>query len=98
MISHHGSSGIQMNEMLENAQELTWDAENKIDSLFQYPYDGIKNEEDFRSKYHLSDGSQEMMNWKTCMRTHLVEGDASYWTQTSSVFFLRRSGKDSTIT
>ncbi|MCD9645818.1 hypothetical protein HAX54_035074, partial [Datura stramonium] len=45
MISHQSSAGIQMNEMLENAQELTWDAENKIDSLIQYHYDGIKNEE-----------------------------------------------------
>ncbi|KAF3629031.1 Transcription factor MYB32 [Capsicum annuum] len=48
MIRHHSSAGIhQMNEMLENSQELTWDADNKIDSLFEYPYDGIKNEEDF---------------------------------------------------
>ncbi|CAN4100500.1 unnamed protein product [Withania somnifera] len=47
MIRHHSSAGIQMNEMLENSQELTWDADNKMDSLFQYPYDGLKNEEDF---------------------------------------------------
>ncbi|KAK6787747.1 hypothetical protein RDI58_016272 [Solanum bulbocastanum] len=41
MISHYSSVGIQMNEMLE------WDADNKIDSLVQYPYIGIKNEESF---------------------------------------------------
>ncbi|CAN4099278.1 unnamed protein product [Withania somnifera] len=52
MIRHHSSAGIQMNEMLENSQELTWDAaDNRIDSLFQYPYDGTTNEEDL-SKYN----------------------------------------------
>ncbi|XP_059299997.1 transcription factor MYB86-like isoform X1 [Lycium ferocissimum] len=58
MISHNSSAGIQMNEMLEGAQELKWDAENKIDSLFQYPYDGIKNEEDFSNNNPLSSLSQ----------------------------------------
>ncbi|KAJ8538316.1 hypothetical protein K7X08_014856 [Anisodus acutangulus] len=50
------------------------------------------------SKYHLSDGSQEMMNWKTCMRTHLVEGDAELLDSTSSVSLADAGGKDSTIT
>lgn len=40
MISHYSSAGNQMSEMLE------WN-DNKIDSLFQYPYVGIKNEENF---------------------------------------------------
>ncbi|KAJ8528421.1 hypothetical protein K7X08_022113 [Anisodus acutangulus] len=53
---------------------------------------------DSGSKYHLSDGSQEMMNWKTCMRTHLVEGDAELLDSASSVSLADAGGKDSTIT
>ncbi|KAK4375673.1 hypothetical protein RND71_006350 [Anisodus tanguticus] len=66
MISHHSSAGIQMNQMLENAQELTWDADNKIDSLFQYPYDGIKNEEDFSTNNPLSSLSQDPYSLRMC--------------------------------
>ncbi|XP_019255465.1 PREDICTED: myb-related protein 330-like isoform X1 [Nicotiana attenuata] len=47
MNNHHNAAEIQMNEMLGNPQDLSWGSENKIDSLFQYPYGGIKNEEDF---------------------------------------------------
>ncbi|CAN4108881.1 unnamed protein product [Withania somnifera] len=48
------------------------------------------------SKYHLSDGSQEMMNWKTSLRTHLVEGDAELLDSASSVSFTDVDVKDST--
>ncbi|KAK4366353.1 hypothetical protein RND71_014233 [Anisodus tanguticus] len=40
----------------------------------------------------------EMMNWKTCMRTHLVEGDAELLDSASSVSLADAGGKDSTIT
>ncbi|MCD7446485.1 hypothetical protein HAX54_007799 [Datura stramonium] len=50
------------------------------------------------SKHHLSDGSHEMMNWKTCMRTHLVEGDAELLDSASSVPLADAGGKDSTTT
>ncbi|XP_055830424.1 transcription factor MYB86-like isoform X2 [Solanum dulcamara] len=48
MISQYSSAGIQINQMLE------WDADNKIDSLFQYPFVGIKNEQDFSNNNPLS--------------------------------------------
>ncbi|XP_015078703.1 transcription factor MYB86-like [Solanum pennellii] len=50
MISHYSSVGIQMNEMLE------WDADNKIDSLIQYPYVGIKNEENYSNNNNTLSG------------------------------------------
>ncbi|KAJ8529593.1 hypothetical protein K7X08_036428 [Anisodus acutangulus] len=63
---------------------------NSLDSYKSLATDG--------SKYHLFDGSQEMMNWKTCMRTHLVEGDAELLDSASSVSLADAGGKDSTIT
>lgn len=63
---------------------------NSLDSYRSLTTDG--------SKYHLSDGSQEMMNWKTSMRTHLVEeGDAELLDSASSVSFTDADGKDSAI-
>lgn len=39
-----------------------------------------------------------MMNWKTCMRTHLVEGHAELLDSASSVSLADAGEKDSTIT
>ncbi|PHT98677.1 hypothetical protein BC332_32336 [Capsicum chinense] len=63
---------------------------NSLDSYRSLTTDG--------SKYHLSDGSQEMMNWKTCMRTHLVEGDAELLDSASSFSLADAGGKYSTTT
>ncbi|CAN4110983.1 unnamed protein product [Withania somnifera] len=62
---------------------------NSLDSYRSFTTDG--------SKYHLSDGSQEMMNWKTIMRTHSVEGDAELLDSASSGSLTDAVGKDSTI-
>ncbi|XP_009774146.1 uncharacterized protein [Nicotiana sylvestris] len=61
---------------------------NSLDSYRSLTTDG--------SKYHLSDGSQEMMNWKSCMRTHLVESDAELLDSASSVSLADKGGEDST--
>ncbi|XP_010319011.1 transcription factor MYB86-like isoform X2 [Solanum lycopersicum] len=45
MCSNQNTAGIQINGMSENSEALSWDIENKMESLFQYPYIGIKNEE-----------------------------------------------------
>ncbi|XP_015068298.1 transcription factor MYB86-like isoform X2 [Solanum pennellii] len=45
MCSNQNTAGIQINGMSENSEALSWDVENKMESLFQYPYIGIKNEE-----------------------------------------------------
>ncbi|XP_010313418.1 uncharacterized protein TRM6/7/8B [Solanum lycopersicum] len=50
------------------------------------------------SKYHLSDGSHYMMNWKTYMRTHLVEGDAELLDSASSASLADAGEKESTTT
>ncbi|XP_009772158.1 transcription factor MYB61-like [Nicotiana sylvestris] len=42
---YQNTAEIQMPRMLENSEDLTWEVENKIESLFQYPYISIKNEE-----------------------------------------------------
>ncbi|OIT37464.1 PREDICTED: uncharacterized protein LOC109240723 [Nicotiana attenuata] len=61
---------------------------NSLDSYRSLTTDG--------SKYHLSDGSQEMMNWKTCSRIPLAEGDAELLDSASSVSLADTGGKDST--
>ncbi|XP_049386800.1 uncharacterized protein LOC125851047 [Solanum stenotomum] len=63
---------------------------NSLDSYRSLATDG--------SKYHLPDGSHEMMNWKTYMRTHLVEGDAELLDSASSVSLADAGEKDSTAT
>ncbi|KAJ8553925.1 hypothetical protein K7X08_024603 [Anisodus acutangulus] len=45
MCSNQNTAGIRMNGMSENSEALSWDVENKMESLFQYPYIEIKNEE-----------------------------------------------------
>ncbi|MCE3216177.1 hypothetical protein HAX54_005241, partial [Datura stramonium] len=45
MYSNQNTAGIQMNRMSEKSEALSWDVENKMESLFQYPYIEIKNEE-----------------------------------------------------
>lgn len=45
MCSNQNTAGIRMNGMSENSEALSWDVENKMESMFQYPYIGIKNEE-----------------------------------------------------
>ncbi|XP_059303994.1 transcription repressor MYB6-like [Lycium ferocissimum] len=45
MCSNQNTAGIRMNGMSENSKSLSWDVENKMESLFQYPYIEIKNEE-----------------------------------------------------
>ncbi|KAM3319155.1 transcription repressor MYB6 [Capsicum chacoense] len=45
MCSNQNTAGIRINAMSENSEALSWDVENKMESLFQYPYIGIKNEE-----------------------------------------------------
>ncbi|XP_060167267.1 uncharacterized protein LOC132598422 [Lycium barbarum] len=61
---------------------------NSLDSYRSLTTDG--------SKYHPSDGSQEMTNWKTCMRINLVDGDAELLDSASSVSLADAGGKDST--
>ncbi|KAJ9140274.1 hypothetical protein P3X46_030941 [Hevea brasiliensis] len=39
------TAGYQMNSMVENSAAFSWEAENKIDSVFQFPVNGIKTEE-----------------------------------------------------
>ncbi|XP_075107821.1 transcription factor MYB102 [Nicotiana tabacum] len=43
--SYQNTAGIRMTRMLENSEDLSWEVDNKIESLFQYPCVGIKNEE-----------------------------------------------------
>ncbi|KAJ9163787.1 hypothetical protein P3X46_023419 [Hevea brasiliensis] len=38
-------TGYQMNRMVENNAAFSWDADNKIDCVFQFPMNGIKMEE-----------------------------------------------------
>ncbi|CAN4085989.1 unnamed protein product [Withania somnifera] len=45
MCSNQNTAGIRMNGMSENSETLSWDVDNKMESLFQYPYIEIKNEE-----------------------------------------------------
>ncbi|KAL2465380.1 Uncharacterized protein Adt_41231 [Abeliophyllum distichum] len=43
MNSHAGFD--QMNNLVENPAAYSWDAESKLDSVFQFPFSGIKTEE-----------------------------------------------------
>lgn len=42
MCSNQNTAGIRMSG---NSEALSWDVENKMESLFQYPYIGVKTEE-----------------------------------------------------
>ncbi|KAJ0104620.1 hypothetical protein Patl1_18115 [Pistacia atlantica] len=45
-------TGFQVNNMLENAAAFSWDAENKLNSMFQFHVNGIKSEEMTPSSWH----------------------------------------------
>ncbi|KAK4350562.1 hypothetical protein RND71_029875 [Anisodus tanguticus] len=66
--SNQNTARIRMKGMSEHSEDLSWDVENKMESLFQYPYIEIKNEElnsrhssgDFMSNYPLSSLTEEL--------------------------------------
>lgn len=45
-------AGYQMNNMVENATAFSWDADDRLDSVFQYQVNGIKTEELKPSPWH----------------------------------------------